>query len=514
MNLALLALLVPLLTTPPLTNEPDPHGGAATWLSDPPLEQAAMDKGIPPAATGAIFVPEMTYGLREPIVLIMRGEEAVAAVNTGTKAWVKPGDYEVLVGSGAPESRLRFAAHVVEGETTFIPVDWGGLRITVSNERGTPFRGSYELVRLPEREFFGLGLGAATAEGEVLSTWLLPPGKYLILSAGESYRARKNFTTVRILPGELVQFTLVLDEATGDMLGGGEVSDDQASATTGPWSISLILGGTLAFNRSDDVVGKADGMSLDLGAFFEMLGGYRDDNHIAYGRLYVEEEGLLILPEGPYTTVVDTLDVDLLYMWRYVPWFGPYGRASMETQMVPGLQRFDDPTDVQVVDPDGVILETRLGQKDVELTPPFSPIDVRYGAGGRFDIAPVYWFSLQSRLGLGARHLFARDLFIVTNPSAPYQVRRASDLHQFGFEASLITELRLTRWVLFKVESDLLLPFDDAANPVLDLKATVAFRLASFASLNYTIRVQRDPALTHETPIDQSILLRFAYKVL
>ena len=514
MSVALtLWLLAPAAIAAPPTG--DPHDGHGTWLLPPPAVQANMDARVPPAAAGAIFVPAMTDGEQEPRYIVRQGKKQIGTAAPGTKTWVQPGRYSVLVGSGVPKEMLEFEADVVEGRTTFIPVEWGGLLVNVVNERGTPFRGSYELVRLPDRDTIGLGLGADVAKGEHITTWLLRPGKYMILSAGESYRARKNFMTLRLPAGELVQYTVVMDENTGDLLGAGEV-DSLKKRQRGPWNVSLILGGSVAFNRADAVVGKVEGMSLDLSGFVELVGGYKSTKHLFYARFYAEEQGTIRLPDRPYLSAVDTLEVDLLYVFRVVPWFGPYVRAALETQMVPGIQDFEKSTDVRRVTADGGVLGVSRGVTDVQLAPPFSPLDLRYGAGGRFDVNPVYWFNFYSQIGVGARHVFARDLFVVADDSSTPEldIRSVPDFTRVGAEFSTVVELRITRWVLLKLEADVLVPFDAPEETLVDFKGTLALRLASFASLNYTVRIQEDPELTARTQYDQAILLRFAYKVL
>ena len=408
-----LALALALLgAPPPLKNDPDPFKAAETWTAPPPRDQADKDTARPPAATGAIFVPTMTDARFEPKYVVRKDGAVVAEVSMGRKIWVRPGTYSVLVGSGDIGEKLEFEAVVVENRTTFVGAEWSGLRVTVVNERGTPFRGSYELVRMPEREFVGLGLGAALAQGETLATWLVTPGKYMLLAAGESYRARKNFATVRLPAGELVRYTLVLDETTGDVLGAGEVDEDTESSVVGPWRVSLLLGGGLSWNRASAVVGKPECMSLDVSGFVESVGGFDDQTNLFYARLYIEEEGRLSLPEGFYLNVVDTFDVDLLYMYRVVPWFGPYLRVSFDTSLVPSFQDFETPTDVLKLSTDGTVVDRLEDVTEVQLTEPFAPIDLRYGAGLRFEVSPTYWFDLKARVGFGARHLFARSLYV------------------------------------------------------------------------------------------------------
>ena len=495
----------------------DPYGGHPTWLLPSPAVQADQDPQVSPAASGSIFVPTMTDPVGEPSYVVMQDGEEVGRSDTGRKTFVQQGVYRVLVGTGTPAEMLEFEATVVDGKTTFIPVEWGGLLVYVVDERGTAVRGSYELVRLPERDYVGMGLGADIARGERLTTWLVRPGKYMLLSAGESYQARKNFITVRVPPGELVQVRLVLDEQTGAVLGGGEVlPTGQASAAKGPWKVDVVLGGSFAFNRADNVVGKANRMSFDLGGFIEAIGQYRDDQHLAYARLNIEEQGTLVLPDRPYLATVDELNLDILYVLRALDWLGPYARASVETHVLPGIEDFGEARDVRKLDGDGRVLAVERGKTWVELSETFDPVELRYGTGLRFDVAPDYWLSFSSLLGVGGRHVFTRSLFSPDDDktTTAYDIRRVDDVLRYGAEFSLTGELSVTRWVRFNAELDLFTPFDVPEQTLVDFRGTVTLRLASFASLSYTIRVKQDPEIVSRTQFDQGVLLRFAYKLL
>ena len=497
----------------------DPHCGVETWLQPSPAVQLEQDPALRPAASGGIFVPALTRSTSEPFYQVLQEGKLLDEKRTGRVSYVSPGVYTVLVGSGVPENKLEFEVNVVEGLVTFVPVEWGGLLINVVDERGTPFRGSYELVRMPSREYVGIGLGAELAQGEQLDTWLLWPGTYMILASGESYQARKNFTTLRLPPGQLIQYTIVLDTDTGDLMGAGEVAVETENREG--WDLNLVLGGSVLFNQADKVIGKAEGQTLDVSAFIETIGGYLDPDHFVYARLNTEIGGSLRLADAngstdqPFVTTVDAINLDLLYAYRFLPWFGPYARTSLETTMLPSYQVFDEPTAIERYDSNGGFISGATDVLDVKLSEPFAPIDLEGGAGGRLDLSFGYWFNLDTRLGVGLRQVFARDLYVVDSSSSDLvQIKQIEDANQIGAEAALILELSPTRWLLVKTDANLLAPFDDFSNPFLDFRGTITLRLSSIASLNYTIRVKDDPEILDETQVDQSLLLRFAYKVL
>lgn len=499
----------------------DPHNGNATWLRDRPAIQAEKTGGLGPAATGAIFVPAMTDPVLEPSYVVMQDGRVIATSATGSKVFVQAGKYDVFVGSGVLSNRLEYEANVVEGRITFIPVEWTGLSINVVDDRGTPFRGSYEIVRLPEKEYVGVGLGAAISEGERLTTWLLQAGQYMILAAGESYQARKNFVTLRLPPGQLVQYTLVLDEETGDMLGAGEVfsyTGAKAKVSQG-WSGSLVLGGTFDFSHSDSFVGKSDGITMGLSAFLESFFGFTFQQHGFTGRLKVEAGGDIRLEPAsrPFVSDVDELTLELLYMYAVTPWFGPYARTSMDTQILPGELLFDSPTVVSKLDEQGFEFDRTSAVESFTLAEPFAPIELGFGSGLRFDFKVGAWLKVAARVGVGGRHVFTRDLFVdggSNSKSGTHIAQQVGDVTQFGPELSLVAELNLTRWVTFKLDTDLLTPFDELDQPIIDFRGSVGLRLTSFASINYTARIKEDRKLSPDTQFDNQVLLRFAYKVL
>ena len=108
----------------------------------------------------------------------------------GSRARVEPGSYEVVLGSGYSRD-IVIPVEVTEGETTVVPVTWGALRVEVVDSRNIPHRAGYELIRVEDRDLFGIGYGADTLIGERIQTWIVPPDLYRIVQPGASYRATR-----------------------------------------------------------------------------------------------------------------------------------------------------------------------------------------------------------------------------------------------------------------------------------------------------------------------------------
>ena len=115
------------------------------------------------------------------------------------------------------------------------------------------------------------------------------------------------------------------------------------------------------------------------------------------------------------------------------------------------------------------------------------------------------------RSGVGARHRLARDLLEEAND---LEFRRIDSTNQVGVEITVLAQARLTRWVLGTLELDSLLPFNEFENFVLEIEASTALKLTSYASLNYVFRFLRDRALSEDDRIQHDVLLRFSLEII
>ncbi len=491
----------------------DPHGGSPSWERPPPAEQVAADGQLMPAGSGAIFVPAMTEPAQEPEVLVYRDGNLVRTARTGRKIFVVPGTYDVYVGSGSRERMIVFEARVVEGRVTVVPVEWSGLVVDTVDEHGTSVRVTYDLVHLPDRAYVGQGIGAAISEGERLETWLLPPGLYMLLRTGESYRARSNFYTVRLLPGHLHRLTLVVDPNTGDFLGAGEI--ERTVAVRAGWRVRWLVGGNVELTHSASVVGKEDGTEVAGGVFSDAQVRWERGPHLLWMRAVVDLAATLRFPVAPFRPDTDQVDLETLYVYRFAPWVGPYVRAAVRTGLLPSIRYFDQPTDVAFLSTGGSLQHTDKGLRHVQLAPPLDRAELSFGGGLRFETRPAWWFDASLLVGPGGRHLATRDLYVEDDdPDTPaFEIRQVPPSTRLGLESRLLTQLIAGRWGSLRVEADFFGPFDQFADLSLRLRTVATIRLSTFASLNYTLLFERDPQVTRAWQQDHSLLLRFAWQL-
>lgn len=519
------------------------------WPAGTIQAQLNLDPTTVPFGVGAVFVPAMTNPLDEPPVSIWQGEQLISEGTTGRRLAVLPGRYRVEMGTGAVEQRFSVEVDVRELQISVIPVTWAGLAVHMVDERLNSVRGSYEIIRVDTREYVDVGFGTDEQAGEPVSTWILRPGLYKIVKVGETYRARRDFATVRLLAGYLTDFMLVVDPETDDFQGAGEVPrEDLFLAGQGDLWWSFILGGDVNMSSRDNVLGVENGETFSFGAFLDTKVTARIFDSPLILRLQIEEGWQFIGeifprnaagPEDsaqqqtsqiPLQKTQDRADLDGLYVYQLFAWLGPYVRFNIETNLFEGLEHFGKNVRADVYDADGEFNRSRSVRTSVRLLPSFGLTSINEGIGMHVRPLKTLWAETNLGVGFGARHQITNRLIEATNDDVfvcdeweagelagkrfpghfvdsqlPGVCRRSSDnewetdyvafyqqvppTHQIGVEATLTGILRITRWVLVSIELYGLIPFFDSRVPfhgAVDFFENVVFDVDATLALKLT----------------------------
>lgn len=501
--------------------------------------QYTSDPTSVPAGKGAIFLPSLSLKPdREPPVTVLQGRQVIARGAMGRRIAVAPGQYRVTFGSGPEVQHLSRQVEVVEGQTSIVSPDWAVLDVSVVNAKFIPFLGTYELIRMDDREYMGVGYGVDEELGQQTRVWLLRPGLYKLVQAGSTYRARINFSTVRLIPGMAVPFTLVQDEITRDFLGAGVAESEPALGTrrqleaAGKWTLRTSLGGSVLLNHRTEGFSSAPvGSSLGLDLFADGRLRFVSDPHVWATRLEVEE-GQMLQPtlradntpgdllDGRLQSVKDRLYFNSIYTYQYLPWVGPYLRFGGETSLFERLVYFEKPTEVVVRRSDGPVASSHSGadgkgETAFTLASPLMPIQLKQGAGANFRLLHNAFVDLDIRSGLGARQYLARDQLVLQDDAATtaLELRRVANSFLAGLELSALAQVRLTRYLQGSTELDALVPFSGTADTQMTWRSAVSLRLSSFAALTYALNLLRQPNVRPDLPFatEQGLQLRFFY---
>lgn len=502
-----------------VATEPDRIGPDIRTRDVPQLQH---DDTPIPVGMGAIFVPTLSDGEREPRIVVYQRDHEVAEGQHGQRIAVAPGEYDVHLGSGAVDQQISIPVRVVEAKTTVLPEKWAALEVAVVNETFIPIRGTYELINMSSRDTMGLGFGADETLGEVTRVWVLQPGLYKLIRAGGTYRDRTNFATVRLEAGKLTRFTLVQEELDGSFKGAGEndpvVGDVIASSEEDarrPWELRALLGGSLNFNNSNEV-GAPKGWQLSFAVFFDGQARYAVGPHVWLTRLELEESQTRVLSQDYFQSNSDRVYLNSVYTYQLLPWFGPYARVGAETKLLPRSQILATPRDVVVVDSNGAPVRTLTQATRIELGALWAPTQLKEGAGANFRVLRRSFAELDLRFGFGARQTIANDLFVYQDQTdGTGLLIPVDDSSLFGLETTLVGIGRISTFMSITTEFDGLAPVAGGSGLVFTWRNQVTLRLLSFLSLNYRFNATRDPSLGigSEVMTEHDVQFRFSWVI-
>jgi len=496
-----------------------------TWLEPPPDEQLAQDDTSIPLGRGALFVPTLSGSLNEPSALLVE-EDDIRDIPTGERVLLEPGPYVVVLTSGSPSHGVGVAMDVVEGETTVVPVLWGGLRIEVTDAKRLPHRGSYDLIRVDTREPYGTGFGADTLQGESIKTWLLPPGLYRIVRQGANYRSLTNWMTIYVPEGGLVHHRLVMDPDTGEFLGGGQLmaADFGVVRQRGRrWHRSLVVGAEGTFVPSENVVGGSDQTVLGANVFIDGHLAYNRDAHHVTTLIQAEAGGSQLRPVEsdfqPWLKSTDRVQGDLLYAWYIRPRVGPYVRGAGEPKAFSSYELVTEDTDYIRIDTDGTESEviSRAANSTFAIADPWAPTILREGVGINTRIASTRTFTLSWRVGFGLRqNLYAGAYQIEDVESTPeIEYQEIASFNQEGIESTIVASAVIpVIGAVYSTDLELFGDFETLGQPSIEWRNTVSVRLTRYLSLNYTLNIDRLPQVDEEPLQEQSVLLRASWDLL
>jgi hypothetical protein len=492
--------------------------GAYSWPAALPETQLDMDPTMVPVGRGAIFVPTMSNPELEPPFRVYVDDQYIGNSRCGTRFIVPAGDYVVELGSGASTDRIRRQVHVAEGRTALVPADWSGLQIRVVDENGIPHRGVYELIAMPQANNLGIGYGANIERGEVVRNWILEPGTYLIIKVGDTFQARTNFFTVRLVPGTFDTINLVMNRDTGDFLGAGQVFGGGGRlAGIKDLQLTATLGGGLDFSRQTNVVGTSDNTLFTPSLYADAVGQWLPGRNLVYGQFTLDE--VFTQRDGKrLEKTADDVQLYLLYSYKVTKRMGPYVRAGIRTTLFPGYVYFSKKQTVVEVDQSGNVLHTWKHRDRFQTSDPFFPMTLLGGVGLRMDTPPSTGFNAWALLGMGGRKKLAGGtLTSASSPDgwvgrvSPTALRRAIDEDQFGAELTIVAQGSLLRFFNYTAQFEYFPPFNNLDDPDLRLDTNLGLRLTSYVSLNYSYRMLRDPKYSEFLQHDHRATVRFSY---
>lgn len=481
----------------------------ATWDAPDPqtqLDREAQDdiKGL-----GRLFIPVMTEADYEPVFTVSNMQDSILKISRmGKSIWLRPGQYKIAYGSGALDQLMRRVVEIRAEDTTILEPDWSGLVIKIIDETRTSIREAYEIYSIPENDYFGVGYGAEEQVGEHLQTWVLQPGLYKIVKLGEHVNTYKNFTTVRLLPGELTHFTIVVNTTTKDFLGAGIIDVGKKPRKLANWSLFSTLYGSFTLNSSNDVTTEEQETSMIFVAQLDYNITYNSKHHYFSSRGLIEEGWNMQKKQASFRSNLDRMQMKNIYVFYFIKQMGFYGRVFLETNLVRKINYFDNRRDVTFLDENDQIIEQKLGVRDVQLSPNFSPLELKEGFGINLILLKSLRANLNIRAGMGWHQIFNRDLY---NQTSDTTFKALNSSFARGPEASLIGSARISRNMLLSCELEVFYPEGKGDRVDYEFENILNLKLSKNVSLDYTLRFRNKKSLSDYLLTDHIVLLRYSF---
>jgi hypothetical protein len=409
------------------------------------------------------------------------------------------------------------------------------LTIHIINNRNSYETIGFDIFDTRTAEVVASSRGADEAAGEAPPSFELPPGVYKIVRSGEPFATRVDFATVRV--DGPTNYVIVIDAQTRSFRGGGLVTGElPEGAEIAGVRIALNVGGTVAFNHQERVVGQTNGINALVGLFGNFSLVFDRDNHFL--KLDSQLQVTVRDPEtaGPFSTN-DNFRGSALYAYNINnPYVGPYARVAFQTKVFPGylyLEEDDQATGVVNVNRlDGTVDTFEFGGEAnaddlrIEVAKAFSPLILQEEIGANLKAVDLdlrlLELNVATRAGFGFREGIANGLLVVEGDErgTPVNLFEVDDYFTLGPVVGATATVTFARWLFGSGDFGLMVPVREtdragdgfADRLLIDLSATGGLKFPSlsffYGSLDYTLRLQRDGYLTDKTQFAQSVMAR------
>lgn len=502
------------------------------WQARPIREQLDADEVLLGMGEGAVFVPSMTHGRVEPKVTVRdSSKKTVAIAPTGRRIRLPPGPYEVLVGSGSDDQRFVLPVHVTDGQTTVTPVPWSGLTINTITPERQYIRGEYTLVRQDRFQAFGEGFGQTDERLSDLQTWILPPGVYKLTGLASGAEDLTNFVTVRLLAGEWIEYTLVMD---GDkIVGGGMLPPVPLKTQRQNWRLGMDVGGSFAWTREKLARISDLRTTTNLTGYTQLRATQEAGAWLTSARLQFVGGGDRL--DNHWRISPDEISAQIFTVRRITPRVGPYGRVTASSHVFPtdiDLSTDREPLRLYLrsMDSDQLIRQ-EVGASHWEAASPFAPMELRQGLGLNIDAFQHPAFELSFQAGLAARQFLPFDaweqqsmdnpvlqveLLMTDSTSTRYNsvvVEQTSFKQGVGWEATGDLRARLGSSASMTVSPGIFWGLWPREEMEFTMTSIVSLHLTRFLSTDYRYTIKRSPDkdVVNRYPYNHQILLRFSF---
>jgi hypothetical protein len=246
------------------------------------------------------------------------------------------------------------------------------------------------------------------------------------------------------------------------------------------------------------------------------------------------------LSERKFTDIssgADDFRISSLFIWRFLSWFGPYGRVEMTTNLLPRRIRRDDFSEFCILNKDSSIdLNSFDSTSSITIGPSFSPFILEGGAGTNLDLLSTSFIDLKFRAGVGASYSKFSNNYRSINMESTDTAKidesinfnrlknslilapeNKTSVFEFGPQTSINTNIRIGKLGTAGAELKVFAPVAPElrfTRPDFELITTLSWHLTRTITLDYDYNYQLKQPDDKDAQIEKSIhriWLRFSY---
>ena len=303
------------------------------------------------------------------------------------------------------------------------------------------------------------------------------------------------------------------------------------------WYPKLRIGGSAALNYNKDVDGVTDGVALTFGLYINGALDYVYDNFEWQNKLDIEHQQTKTPNIDSFIKTADKLDFQTLALFRIpsVEWLGPFVRFRLQSSIFPGHYISDKDTTVRYYK-SGTKLDEKddskfaeapknlKAQESVKLSNAFEPLLLSESAGVFLNPYTTEMLTVTFKAGIAGQHLIAQDGYVSFDDADDdpyYDVIELIDTNSVGIEGELELSGVFVGYVNWSLAGSLYYPFAVDEDHGLDgadlihagIEGKISVKLASWASLDYSLTVKRQPFVTTDWQVNNTLLFNVGFDV-
>ncbi len=270
-------------------------------------------------------------------------------------------------------------------------------------------------------------------------------------------------------------------------------------------------------NKNESFIGKENGSYITTGLDFNGKFDIFHNNHDIRLSVAVSEQFSRTPVLERFTKSADSIKSDLSYLYYINNVFGPYSKAAIETTLLSSY--YDTVDEATYEKPDSSIKTTN----SMKLIPAFKPITIRESIGAFYNPINKKEINFEVRGGFGALHTMADNAYFIDDnkETSVIELKEYDSFNQGGasFLANFKGIISLNTAISYEAGIEILMPFlyEDTQKRSsteltnYDMYINLSTQLTSWLSLNYQLKVLKQPQLLDEFQIQHNFTISLNY---